>query len=70
MNDLDFKISSINIVHRGSNIKIQNNKVFIEVFGTTIYNQKTPHYNWMEVKEDNMKPDFKQFLTDNNLIKF
>lgn len=55
------KITSIVFNHGVSSIKLENGKVFLRAFGTTMNNQKM-HYSWQEVKIQDLKPDVQKAL--------
>ena len=54
-------VISQTIEYKGMPVKIENGKVFVYQFGTTIYRQNTPHYSWYELKQEAMKTEFKRF---------
>ena len=60
-------VKSITVDYKGTPVTIKNGKVYVYKFGTTIYNQSM-HYSLVEMPQDNMKDEFKQFLKSNNLI--
>lgn len=55
------------VEYKGTPIKVQNGKVFARAFGTTIDNHSM-HWNWQEIKQEEMKREFKDFLEQNKLI--
>ena len=61
-------IISTTVEYKGTPVKIENGRVFLRSFGTTIHKQNIPHWSWTKIEEDNMKEEFKQFLKDNNLL--
>jgi hypothetical protein len=61
-------VISTTINYKGSPITIKNGKVFVYQFGTTIHRQNTPHYSLIELPQDKMKDEFKDYLKENNLI--
>jgi len=60
-------IISQTIEYKGNPIKIQNNKIYVLAFGTTITNHNM-HHSWKEIPQDKIHTNFKQWLTDNKLI--
>lgn len=61
-------VISTTVEYKGNAVKIENGRVFVRAFGTTIYRQNTPHWTWQEVPKDKMKDDFRRFLIENKLI--
>ncbi len=61
------EILSTTIDYKGNPIKIEDGKVFVLQFGTTI-NNHSMHHSWTELPEKHFKKEFKQFLIDNKLI--
>lgn len=60
-------IISITVQYKGWPIKIEGDKIFLRAFGTTIYDHSM-HWNWMEVKYEDLTKELKLFLKENNLI--
>ena len=60
-------IISITIQYKGLPVKIEDNKIFLRAFGTTIYNHSM-HWNWMEVKIENLSKELRNYLKERNLI--
>lgn len=60
-------VISTTINYKGTPIKIENGKVFVRAFGTTI-NNHSMHWSWQEINQEVMKTDFKDYLKENNLI--
>lgn len=58
---------STTVEYKGSPVKIENGKVFLLAFGTTITNHSM-HHSWMEVKESNLNPDLRKELRERGLI--
>ena len=48
-------------------VKVENGKIFLRAFGTTIYNHSM-HWSWMEVKASDLKPELRELLKDKGLI--
>lgn len=61
------EVLSIKINYRGFPIKIEGGKVFGRAFGTTI-NNHSMHWSWMELKRENWKKEFKEFLDGTGLL--
>lgn len=57
------KTISTTLDYKGTPIKIENGKVFLRAFGTTI-NNHSMHWSWIEVKENNLKPEVKKLLEE------
>ena len=60
-------VISTTLEYKGSPVKIENGKVFLRAFGTTI-NNHSMHYSWMEVKVSNLKTELKDLLKQKGLI--
>lgn len=60
-------VISTTLEYKGSPVKIENGKIFLRAFGTTI-NNHSMHYSWMEVKASNLKPELKDLLKEKGLI--
>ena len=60
-------IISTTIEYKGNPIKVENGKVFLRAFGTTI-NNHSMHYSWMEAKVSDLKPELRELLKDKGLI--
>lgn len=60
-------VISITIEYKGIPIKIEDGKIFLRSFGTTILDHSM-HWSWMEIKIDDLKPDLKKLLKSQNLI--
>lgn len=56
-----------NIEYEGYRIKISDGRVFLPQFGTTIYNH-CPHWSYVEVPVEKLKPELRKRLQENNLI--
>ena len=61
------KTISITIEWEGWPIKIEGEKIFLRAFGTTIINHSM-HWNWIEVKYEDLKSNLRKYLKENNLI--
>ena len=48
-------------------VKVENGKIFLRAFGTTIYNHSM-HWSWMEVKASDLKPELRNLLNEKGLI--
>ncbi|MFA5207476.1 MAG: hypothetical protein WC428_02350 [Candidatus Paceibacterota bacterium] len=53
--------------HKGIVFKASGNKIYCQVFGTTIDNHSM-HYSWLEVRQELMTKEFKEMLKENKLI--
>jgi len=53
--------------HNGIKFKSLNDRIYCEVFGTTIDNHSM-HYSWSEVKKELMTENFKKLLKENNIL--
>lgn len=60
-------VISTTIDYNGVPVKIENGKVFLRGFGTTIHNHSM-HWSWIEVEFDKLKPELKELLKEKNLI--
>jgi hypothetical protein len=60
-------VISTTIEYKGWPIKIEDGKIFLRSFGTTIYNHLM-HWDWMEVKPENLTKELKNYLKENKLI--
>lgn len=60
-------ITSTTIEYNGVNVKIENKKVFIRAFGTTVFNQSM-HWSWVEVPIDKLKKELRDTLEKKRLI--
>ena len=60
-------IISVTIEYAGGPVKIENGKIFLRQFGTTIYN-KNMHYSWVEVPKEKLSKDLLKHLKENHLI--
>lgn len=60
-------ITSTTIEYNGVNVKIENKKVFIRAFGTTVFNQSM-HWSWVEVPIDKLKKELRDTLEKKGLI--
>jgi len=58
---------STTVEYKGNPVKIENGKVFLRAFGTTI-NNHSMHYSWMEVKVSDLKEDLRNQLKEKGLI--
>lgn len=60
-------ITSTTIEYNGVNVKIENKKVFIRAFGTTVFNQSM-HWSWVEVPIDKLKKELRDTLEKKGII--
>ena len=60
-------VISIIVQYKGLPVKIENGKVFLRAFGTTIYDHSM-HWSWAEVKIDDLNEDLKNYLKERDLI--
>ena len=61
------KIISTTIEYKGYKIKISDGKVFLPQFGTTVFNHN-PHWSYIEVPIEKLKPEFRNWLQSKGLI--
>jgi hypothetical protein len=60
-------VISITIQYKGWPIKLEDGKIFMRAFGTTIYNHSM-HWNWMEVKTEDLTKELRNYLKERRLI--
>jgi hypothetical protein len=60
-------IISTTIDFKGIPVKIENGKIYVRAFGTTIY-KHSKHWFWMEVQANDLNPQLKQLLKEKGLI--
>lgn len=60
-------IISTTFEYKGTSIKIENRKIFLSAFGTTLYNHSM-HWSWIEVKASDLKPELHKLLIKKGLI--
>ena len=60
-------VISTTIEYKGIPVKVENGKIFLRAFGTTIYN-KSMHWSWIEVKASDLKPELRSLLKEKRLI--
>jgi predicted heme/steroid binding protein len=60
-------IISMTIQYKGWPIKIENGKIYLRAFGTTIYDHSM-HWSWMEVKVEDLKDEMRNYLKGRKLI--
>lgn len=48
-------------------VKIENGKIFLRQFGTTIYNRNM-HWSWIEISKEKCNKDFLNHLKEHKLI--
>ena len=63
----DMNVISTTVEYKGMPVKVENGKIFLRAFGTTIYNHSM-HWSWMEVKANDLKPELKDLLKEKGLI--
>lgn len=61
------EIISTTINFKGCPVKIENRKVYLRAFGTSIHNHSR-HWSWMEVEVSNLKLELRDLLKTNKLI--
>ena len=61
------EVISTTVNYKGMPVKVEDGKVFLRAFGTTIYNHSM-HWTWAEVSTDALKPELRQLLKKNSLI--
>lgn len=60
-------IISTTIEFKGIPVKIEDGKVFLQAFGTTI-NNHSMHWSWIEVPIKSLKPELCELLKEKGLI--
>jgi len=60
-------IISTTIEYKGNPIKIENGKIYLRAFGTTMYNHSM-HYSWVEWKLSDLKPELRELLKKGGLV--
>jgi len=60
-------IISTTFEYKGLPGKVENGKIFLRSFGTTIYNHSM-HWSWTEVKQSDLKPEALKLLKEKGLI--
>jgi hypothetical protein len=60
-------IISTTVSYKGMPVKVENGKIFLRAFGTTIYNHSM-HWSWMEVKVSDLNPELRNQLKEKGLI--
>lgn len=60
-------VISTTIEWGGHAVKVEKGKVYLMAFGTTMH-KKHMHHSWVEVNVDNLKPELRKHLKENNLI--
>ncbi len=60
-------VISTTVEHKEMTVKIENGKIFLRAFGTTIYNHSM-HWSWMEVKTSDLKSELRSLLKENKLL--
>lgn len=60
-------VISTTIEYKGWPVRIEGSKIFLRAFGTTIYNHSM-HWNWIEVKIDDLTKELRDYLKENKLI--
>lgn len=61
------KTISTTIEYKGMPVKIENGKIFLRAFGTTIYNHST-HWSWMQVNVKDLNSELRELLKEKELI--
>jgi hypothetical protein len=61
------KVISTTVEYKGYPVKVENGKVFLRCFGTTIYNHSM-HWSWAEVSTNNLKPELYKLLKEKRLL--
>ena len=60
-------IISMTVEYKGWPVKIENGKIFLRSFGTTYYDHSM-HWDWMEIKEEDLHKELKTYLKERELI--
>lgn len=58
---------STTIEYNGVSVKIEDGKVFLRAFGTTILN-RSMHWSWIEVPKEKLKKELRDLLEEKELI--
>lgn len=58
---------STTVEYKGMPVKIENGKIFLRAFGTTI-NNHSMHWSWIDVKASDLKPELRELLKQKGLI--
>lgn len=61
------KTISTTVEYKGNPVKVENGRVYLRAFGTTIYN-KTMHHSWIEVPKDRLRKELKDELEKKGLL--
>jgi hypothetical protein len=64
---MKMNVISTTVEYKGMPVKVENGKIFLKSFGTTIYNYSM-HWSWMEVKTSDLKAELRQLLKEKELI--
>ena len=63
----EMNVISTTVEYKGMPVKVENGKIFLRAFGTTIYNHSM-HWSWMEVKASDLKSELRELLKEKGLI--
>ena len=61
------KVISTTVEISGYPVKVEGDKIYLMGFGTTIYN-KSMHSHWIEVKQNDLKPEIIKQLKEKELV--
>jgi len=61
------KVISTTVEYKGNPVKVEDGKVYLRQFGTTIYN-KSMHYSWVEVPKEKLNSELVKLLQSQSLI--
>lgn len=60
-------VISATVEYKGCPVKVENGKIFLRAFGTTI-NNHSMHWSWIEAKLTGLKPELRDLLNKKGLI--
>ena len=58
-------VISTTVEYKGMPVKVENGKIFLRAFGTTIYNHSM-HWSW--ISKSDLKAELRQLLKEKGLI--
>lgn len=64
---MKMNVISTTVEYKGMPVKVENGKIFLRAFGTTIYNHSM-HWSWMEVKASDLKSELRELLKERGLL--
>jgi hypothetical protein len=54
-------VISTTVEYKGMPVKVENGKIFLMAFGTTIDNHSM-HWSWMEIKASDVKSELRELI--------